>query len=256
MGYIIHSTENPNGRKPWNAVLQPGGLGAYFPNAEGIGSPSVMIDRDAANPCGWKGEAWAGAPVPRGYYPPDARLQYITARGQGLGRLGTVPTIPIHASVNFDPGFNRVGSIPVGPFRLANTTPQNPSTSNVSTMPTAPTAATPVVQPAATIIQATTPSGATVTQSTAPAVSSGLATAAQVAGTPVPVGTSLGMIYTDSAGNQWEWNGTSWVIATAASTTGSISSWLSQSNGVFTSLPNYVVFGGAALAAWFLLKKK
>jgi hypothetical protein len=55
MGYVRHSTNNPLGRKPWNAMLQPGGLGAFPPNAEAIGSPSVIVDRDAANRCGWKG---------------------------------------------------------------------------------------------------------------------------------------------------------------------------------------------------------
>lgn len=258
MGYIIHSTQNPLGRKPWNAMLQPGGLGkymgAFFPNAEAIGQPSVIVDRDAANPGGWKGKSFAGAPVPRIYYPPDARLQY-RAVGSGMGRLGAMAPTLVHAGSN---------ALPAGIY-FARTEPVNTSTSNVSTSPVAPVWSYRGgynAQP--TVIPVTTASGAQVMQSTAPATAAAtvadpsVATAAQVSGTPVPVGTSLGAVYTDASGNQWAWNGTAWVIssaATAAASTGSIGDWLSEST-IISSLPNYAVAGGGLLLAYLFLKKK
>lgn len=259
MGYIIHSTQNPLGRKPWNALLQPGGLGkymgAFFPNAEAIGQPSLIIDRDAANPGGWKGKAFAGAPIPRNYYPPDARLQYTANRGQSMGRLGVAPVFALHAA---NGGFNS-GALPAGIYR-ANTTPQNSSTSNVGTSPVAPVwAGNRAWNMQPTVIPVTTASGATVMQSTQPAATvaaSGLATAAQVSGTPVPVGTSLGALYTDASGNVWGWNGTSWVVTSAAAaSTASVGDWLSEST-IISSLPNYAVAGGGLLLAWLLFKKK
>lgn len=85
--YTRASTANPLGRRDWNLVLRPGGLRAFFPNALALSTPSVMVDRDAANP-GWKPWGAGLRTAPRIYYPADAALQLSVPRGQGLGRLG------------------------------------------------------------------------------------------------------------------------------------------------------------------------
>lgn len=278
MAYVAHSTNNPNGLKPWNAVLQPGGLGAFFPNVEGIGSPSVIVDRDAANKVGWKGAEFAGAPVPRIYYPPDARLQYTTPRGMGavaiVNPLQTRLIGPAPAAIRpviVLPGYQR-----------AQTNLTNSSTSNVSTTPVAPTAAS-VSAAVPAITTATNSSGTTVAQQTGATAAQVAGTSvpvgqplttpyvdsygntwlfngvtfynasAQVAGTPVPVGTSTTTTYTDASGNVWTWNGAAWTSATAASASGS--SWL-ESETIIGSVPNYAVLAGAGVVLWFLMKKK
>jgi hypothetical protein len=228
--------------------------------------------------------------VPRVYYPPDARLQYRTPRAQGLGRLGAQPTyMPLRPSIISQLWGNNPSGLP-GSLVAANTAPQNPSTNNVSPVPVAPTsfaAGTFYTTPAT--VQVSLPSGATVTQST----SSGSTAAqvsgtpvpvgqpvaspytdssgnvwlfngttwynasAQVAGTPVPVGTSTTSTYTDSSGNVWTFNGTVWASPTAASTATSLLSgtWW-ESNTIISAIPNWVTIGGAAFALWMLTRGK
>lgn len=318
MAYVKTSTENPLGHKPWHATLQPGGLGklmgAFFPNAEALGPNSVMVDRDAGNPNGWKGAPFAGAPIPRAYYPPDARLQYLTPRGQGLGavlahsaalplstsHIASTPIVKSAAPIISVAQPIVAGATPVIVARptpvtvgtpgyvVAPTAPLNHSTSNVGTTPGAPvTAGAPFHPP--TSVTVTTPSGSTITQSVG-------STAAQVSGTPVPVGTALSAHYSDSSGNVWLFNGTTWYNATAqvagtpvplgTSTTttytdaggnvwtfngsvwasptvasgSSISNYFTtgwlESNTIFSAVPNYVTIAGAGLLAYLMFKKK
>jgi hypothetical protein len=294
MAYVKHSTNNPLGRKPWDAMLQPGGLGAFFPNAEGIGSPSVMVDRDSANPSGFSGCHWSsGAPVPRAYYPPDAHIQLHTPRGIGLGALVHSTVLPRVGA----PARTGLTLMPVtrtnGPFIPANTTPTagNPIFQTVTPAKTTPvTSSTQPTQystmPATTTY--TTPSGATVQHaasgptSTAAQVSgtpvpvgtptTGAYTdssnnvwlfngttwynaSAQVAGTPVPVGTSTTTSYTDSSGNVWTFNGTVWTSPTVSSSSASsITSWL-ESSSIWSAVPNWAIFAGA-VGIYLMVKKK
>jgi hypothetical protein len=225
MGYVRYSTANPLGRKPWNAVLQPGGLGAFFPNAEAIGSPSVMVDRDAANPGGWKHAPYAGAPVPRAYYAPDAYRQYTTPRAQGLGAVA--PVVP---HTNFVRAISRV--LPPG-YMAASTAPNDgvtttePTVSPIFSTPATLTPGTggdpigswPIFQRASwpAVVPATTASGGSVMQSTG---SSGASAAASTstASTPVPSNFPTNQVYVDASGNVWAYNSTAgaWQIETAA----------------------------------------
>lgn len=282
MTYVKTSTANPLGRKPWDAILQPGGLGAFFPNAQAIGTPSLIVDRDAGNVGGWKGAAYAGAPVPRVYYPPDARLQFRNGAGLGAfaihsGIVGANPPRAITPS-----------TVTPGSLIWARTEPVYQSTSNVSTAPAAPVSASTVVPSSTTpagITALTTASGATVHQQTGSTAAQTSGTpvpvgqpvtqaytdssgntwlfngitwynaSAQVAGTPVPVGTSTTTTFTDSSGNVWTFNGSTWTSATAAASATSASSWFTEST-IFSALPNYVVLGGAGLLAYLMFRKK
>src|ERR1700690_2456246 len=207
MGYVRASTQNPLGFRPWRAMLQPGGLGAFFPNAEAIGQPSVMIDRDAGNP-GWKpGNV---APVPRIYYPPDAMLQFNTPRAQGLGAVLPTPIYKhITGPVIFD-GWNAVSPQPVivnSPGTLTKNNPPAAPTNYVPVFVTRKPVSTfeiseqPPVVP--TIATATAPAPTAVTSST---TASG-ATVQQPVSGPPPANYPTGQAYTDPAGNVWTFQG-------------------------------------------------
>jgi hypothetical protein len=290
MGYVRYSTANPLGRKPWNAILQPGGLGAFFPNVEAIGAPSVMVDRDAANSCGWKGAHYAGAPVPRAYYAPDAYRQYTTPRAQGLGAVAVAP------HTNFIRSLLPAGYVPASTAPNDGVTTTEPTVSPIFASPTlAPGGGDPIFtggffNTSPPVVQTTTPSGGTVMQSTAPV-------AAVNTGTPVPVNFPTNQVYVDSSGNVWAYNATAgaWQIETAAaassvvpagypttqtytdaagnvwaysdgawsiidaasgsSSASSITSWLTEST-IWSAIPNWGVLAGGAGILWFLTKKK
>jgi len=255
MAFIKASTNNPLGHRPWNAILQPGGLGApprrrglsaFFPNAEAIGPNAVMVDRDASNP-GWKrGNNSSGADLaPRVYYPPDALKQFTTARTQGLGDVsstgaapvGPMPArLPIFARMFHRPtetGASYVADIDASGNPVYTVPPPGQQQTGVDAQ------GNPVYNGAPQIIQATTESGAPVS----------------VATSPVPAGTPTTSTYTDASGNVWAWNGSAWAITTAAASAGSLTSWLSGTNAT-TGLPNYAIAAGVAFALILVMKKK
>lgn len=272
MSYVRTSTANPLGRKPWNAMLQPGGLGAFFPNAEAIGAPSVMVDRDAANPGGWKNAYYAGAPLPRIYYHPDAFRQYTTQRAQGLGAghrgsapvtsmPPTSPTLPGYVHAIFSPAPAPVQPVIALPSGYVPATPESSPSQTVTdptTVPaTTPPATTNYVRTIRQFFHATTPSGATVVQSTGTATDTAAATDVSTAGTPVPAGYPTSQSYTDAAGNVWAYSGGQWQIidASGGSSAVSLSSWLTE-NTIWSAVPNWGVLLGGAGVLWFLTKKK
>ena len=300
MGYVRYSTANPLGHKPWNAILQPGGLGAFFPNVEAIGPNSVMVDRDAANPGGWKHAAYAGAPLPRIYYHPDAYRQYTTPRAQGLGAVAPTDTpINVAARTNFVPAGPRVpfpsGYVPASTAPNDGVTTIEPTTGPATLTPGTggdPMWRWPVFAGGSPgVVQTTTPSGATVMQSTAPPATVNTGTpvptnfptnqayvdssgnvwafnsssgtwqvaSAAAASSVVPAGYPTTQTYTDSAGNVWAFSNGAWGIIDAASSSSvsasSISTWLSEST-IWSAVPNWGVLLGGAGILWFLTKKK
>jgi hypothetical protein len=292
--YVKASTNNPLGKRPWNATLQPGGLGAFFPNAEAGGFNSVLLDRDAANP-GWKSWGAGLNSAPRIYYPPEVRKQYSTPRGQGLGVVTQAASIRTQVWPTFFPA--RAGGV-VGPIITGVYSPAAPTVPNTpQSAPTlvanptppvltprnyfpfvAPVVATPApgapaTQPNATpgIVQATTQSGTTVSVATSPVPAS------QPTGTPyvnndgsiwvyatssgqwtqaVPPGASTANTYTDTNGNVWSWTSTGWAISGSSATgVSGISSWLTSSS-IISSIPNYWLVGGAVLVGVMMMKGK
>jgi hypothetical protein len=289
MTYVKHSTDNPLGHRPWNAMLQRGGLGAFFPNVEALGPSSVMMDRDASNRYGWKRAWYAGAPVPHLYYPPDAQRQYTTPHRAGLGDATTVPTA--------GPYWGRRPVAPViartftgGSYQPANTNPPSMSAPNAPIYEAPYYPASPVIANQGSTVLATTPSGAQISQSTQNTVIPGTnvpvgwptsstytdssgnvwafntssatwqlqsSSSSVVAGTNVPVGWPTSSTYTDSSGNVWQYQAAlgTWTIIDAgtgaAASTSSITSWLT-SQTIIAGLPNYLPLGGGLLAVWLL----
>jgi hypothetical protein len=265
MAYVRASTNNPLGRKPWNAILQQGGLGAFFPNAEALGSPSVMVDRDAANPRGWKNKSYAGAPVPRIYYAPDAYRQYTTQRAQGLGAVAvrhgggvaaprvtapivTAPIAPILSPVVRG---RRAISLPAG-YHPASTAPNTgvTTTSGASGAPAWNTnwwknffGKTPATsQDADGNIYTQQPNGTwTLSSQSGNSVSN--------AGTPVPAGYPTSQAYVDSAGNTWTYTSSGWQITTAAGTS-SAAATVADSSVVPAGYPTNETYTDAAGNVW------
>lgn len=230
MGYVKQSTNNPLGQRPWNAILQPGGLGApprstrrrglsaFFPNAEAIGPNSVMLDRDASNP-GWKrgNNAGGSALVPRIYYPPDVLKQHTTPRGQGLGNLinasdmmGPVPARPSVFSQLW--GQTSSGTTPPTPrFPWMQPPPAAPAEAGASYVVSLDASGNPVysVPPPGMVSTGTDAQGNPIYG--AP----GITQATTASGAPVSVSTSLVPAGTSTASPYLASDGSIWVYGTA-----------------------------------------
>jgi hypothetical protein len=257
-------------------MLRPGGLGAFFPNAEAIGlPPGVIVDRDAAN--------GALAPVPRGYYPPDARLQYSVARRQGLGAAnsnGSTRTAPHRLAPGYGANANGAQS---NLLWSPNQPGQNPNQSQgngwswnntgyqAGNANQGSTAGTPVpsnwpqnrtyVDASGNVWAYQATSGTWVIQSQSNYSS------------VVPSNWPTSQPYIDNSGNTWTWSGSGgWQITTYANaaataaaassattpvaTTTAAPSWFTDpTQELINGVPNWgLVAGGAALI--FLLKRK
>jgi hypothetical protein len=268
MSYYRNSTQNPLGWRPWRATLQPGGLGAFFPNTEALGAPSVMIDRDAANR-GWKPPGGGLRLAPRIYYPADAAKQYTTARGQGLGDLGmnpaprwpggisivggpasasqaisapvytpASPTVTVGAGggssvyrpiISWAYGYGPAGKVPVSPA-APPTLVSAPAQPAPPATQTQPTYQAPLMPTTPTSGLPASSTG--ITAATAPSgasVAQTTVSATSLPGQIVPASQPTSQPYTDSSGNVWTYNASTGMWQSATATP------------LATSLPGQVV---------------
>ncbi|HWE00689.1 MAG TPA: hypothetical protein VG345_16675 [Bryobacteraceae bacterium] len=239
-------------------ILRPGGLGAFFPNAMAISPPSVMIDRDAANP-GWKSWGSGLNAAPRIYYPADAALQLRTNRGQGLG-AGT--------------------SVPTGSIDTIGTQPGYPNTINVTGWAADPVYGSPVSQVLITadgsVIGSATLGQARpdLAASRADWGNAGFSFQGDISGLPNGNHT-IGATAVNRDGTQRELPLTAGVnaqvetnsaaassgsyVSTATASTAAVApaSWFSDSTSLFgLTVPNVALLGGGALFAFMLLKRR
>ena len=241
------------------------GIAAFFPNAEAIGLPAgVIVDRDAAN--------GAKAPVPRAYYPPDARLQYSVPRRQGLGNGSGTPTTgnPVRVAPHRVFNFNQNGN--VGAPTNPPTGGWNPLWGNSSYQSQPTTAGTPVPpnwpknqtysDPSGNIWAYNTSAGAWQVQ-----VQSSYSST-------VPSTWPTSQPYIDSSGNTWTWSGAGgWQITTyansaataantAASSTGAATattppSWFTDpTQELISGVPNWGLVAGGGVILLMLMKRK